>query len=355
MVIDKLREHRGKDGEVGSAYASALDCLGAMRLAAAAPSILLELSRGIITRAPPIWRAAYCASIAAHDAMAVHLQALANLPGFACDAAVAAVCAGRDLAPWLGHPFSEVRVRTAAAIRDDDERRLAIASVRASFAGFDLAPALDHVECDRPLIALPAPSSLVDGMFSPCADQRAWSIHQVSERQHWPDVIALAIADEIDAARAELGWPRTQVDWETWCNNIDGLPLEPHARAAHVRYLAKSVDLPAAVEQLVHGLPAMGPPKLELSADVLEAILDHERCELLEALSLVEELAKATPATMRAPTTVAGTGTRARACRAELRSRESRASPGRRARACHRRRRAIADASSRGRRTSSRS
>jgi hypothetical protein len=95
--IDKLREHRGLDDDLGTAYAAVLECLGVICIPRAAPSIILELAYGMPVLAGD-WRMMFAASIAHHDAMWPYLVPISKLPGFARACAIAARAAGRDLA-----------------------------------------------------------------------------------------------------------------------------------------------------------------------------------------------------------------------------------------------------------------
>jgi pSer/pThr/pTyr-binding forkhead associated (FHA) protein len=294
VAIDKLREHRGREGETGKAYATMLECLATIRLPRAAPSLLIELAHGI----PDLkedWRATFAASIAQHDAMWPHLMALANLPGFAKSCALAAVTAGRDPLPWLAHPFGEVRSVAAQVIRDPDARRRACASVWASYVASDMKPRFDwRASYDaetEPLHDLPPIGALVDGLFVDCADQRAWTIEQVAKRRAPGDEYALVVADELDAARARAGWPRTRIDWSRW-----QVPQTEDDRAAWIRDRARTTPdaIPTSVlAQLAYAPREYPPPKLVLTEDAYEAVLDQERCEALAALTELEALAAA--------------------------------------------------------------
>ena len=290
--IDKLREQRGQDSELGKAYATMLDCLAVFRIPRAAPSLLIELAHGVPALAED-WQKQFAASIAAHDAMWPHLFAVANLPGFAKMCALAAVSAGRDPLPWLSHPFGDVRAVAAQVIRDPGERRRACASVWASYAASDMKPRFDWSAAydaeTEPLHDLPPMGQLVDGLFADCADQRAWTIERVVQRCTRGDEYALIVADELDAARARAGWPRTRPDWSSW----PGVPQTADERAAWVRRRAR--ETPDAIPTLVHAQLAYAPreyqpPKLVLSEDAYEAVLDQERCEALGALEELERL-----------------------------------------------------------------
>ncbi|MDQ3339117.1 MAG: FHA domain-containing protein [Myxococcota bacterium] len=290
--IDKLREHRGDTDEAGKAYTTMLECMAKIRVPRAAPSLLLELAHGM-PELEDDWRATFAASIAQHDAVWPHLFALADLPGFARNCAIAAVAAGRDPLPWLAHPFGEVRAVAAQVIRDPDERRRACASVWASYAASDMKPRFDwraaYEAETEPLHDLPPIGQLVDGLFADCADQRAWTIERVAHRRSPADAHALAVADELDAARACAGWPRTRVDWVLW----HGVPLSTGDRVEWIREQARTrpSDLTQVVlAQLTYAQRGYEPPKLVLSEDAYEAVLDQERCEALAALQELEQL-----------------------------------------------------------------
>lgn len=299
VVIDKLREHRGRADEPGKAYASMLEALGMLRVPRAAPSLLIELAHGMPT-IDHDWRPIFAASIAHHDATWPHLMALADLPGFARHCAIAAVSAGRDPLPWLAHPFGEVRAAAAQAIRDPEERRRACASVWASYAEADHEPRFDWQAAfdseTAPLLDLPPIGPLVDGLFSDCADQRASTIEQVAARQARGEVYALVVADELDAARAGWGWPRTRVDWALTA----GVPPDAKERARWIRAQARTRpdDLaPIVHAQLAYAPREYAPPKLVLSEDAYEALEDQERCEALAALTELEALSRTVAAT----------------------------------------------------------
>ena len=287
--IDKLREHRGLDTEIGRAYTSMLQFLGMVRITRAAPSLLIELAQGIPALEDPRWREVFCASIAHHDTMWPHLEAIADLPGFARGAALAAVAAGRDPLPWLSHSFHDLRVRAAKVIRDPRDRKRALVSVAASFAGSDIESKLAVEPASE--LALPPVGPLVDGLWSRCADQRAWTIAAVAERGERGDALLLAVADALDAARADAGWPRTAVDWDAW----EGVPHDDGEREAWIRaQVGTRTDLPPDVIAFAaNGPPAFEPPRLVLSEEALEEIRDNERCELLAALTAVEAIARA--------------------------------------------------------------
>jgi hypothetical protein len=290
--IDKFREHRGRTDDIGKAYATMLECMANIRVPRAAPSLLIELAHGL----PELegdWRATFAASIAHHDAAWPHLLAVADLPGFARHCAIAAVSAGRDPRPWLAHPFGEIRAVAAQIIRDPGERHRACASVWASYAGSDMKPRFDWSAAyeaeTEPLHDLPPIGQLVDGLFADCADQRAWAIERVAHRRLPTDVHALVLADELDAARARAGWPRTPVDWIRW----HGVPPSIGDRVEWIREQARTrpADISQAVlAQLAYAPREYEPPKLALSEDAYEAVLDQERCEALAALQELERL-----------------------------------------------------------------
>ena len=115
--VDKAREHRGRDTELGKAYDAIVECFAIMGMPRLAPSLLIELTNGI----PDLdedERHVYATTIARHDAVWPHLAALANLPGFARPCAVAAEAAGREPLPWLdfeaiGAPATGIQSRCA--------------------------------------------------------------------------------------------------------------------------------------------------------------------------------------------------------------------------------------------------
>ena len=290
--IDKLREHRGRSGELGEAYAAMLECISVIRVTRAAPSILIELTHGVPATEHD-GRPAFAASIAQHDAMWPHLLALANLPGFSKICALAAVAAGRDPLPWLAHPFGEVRVVAAQNLRDPNERRRACASVWASYIASDMSPRYDwsgvYAAESEMLHDLPPIGMLVDGLFSDCADQRAWTLVRVANRRSIADPYGLVVAAELDAARARAGWPQTEIDWSRW----HGVPQAADERAAWIRARARTA--PDEIPPIVHAMLAyapreVAPPKLVLSEDAYEAVLDQERCAALAALQELERM-----------------------------------------------------------------
>ncbi|HEY5938233.1 MAG TPA: FHA domain-containing protein [Kofleriaceae bacterium] len=319
VAADKLREQRDNP-EFRELYDNAIECLGGFRTTCAAPSLLLELATGLPKFSEQLpWRVNVCMAIATHDASWPYLERVAELPGYSTLAATAAVKAGRDPKPWLAHPYWRVRHAAARAISDDRMRTSALASVWESFARsevpVDLDPRAGHrlsvprwtrgrgdawrtfdwrgeakaegIEIDT----LPELPALVAGLQSSCADFRMWTIEAIDRRREMADLVELGIADELDAARARGGWPRTEVDWESWRRVVPELPLEASARRNWLfAYGCAQGDLAGGAIALLSGAPpTFEPPHLVLDADVREAILDNERCELLAALIRVEE------------------------------------------------------------------
>ena len=315
VANDKLREQRDNP-EFAELYAKGIECLGGLRTTCAAPSLLLELVAGLPACSKQVqWRANVCVAIATHDACWPYLERVAELPGFAILAARASVKAGRDPKPWLAHPFWRVRHAAARAITDERARTSALASVWESFArsevpvkenprdGHELrvshtgdrwrqfdwraAAKQEGIEIET----LPDLPALVVGLQSSCADLRMWTIGAIDRRRDRAALVELGIADELDAARARAGWPRTEVDWAGWRRMIHELPFEASARRGWLfTYACAQGELAGGAIAMLSGEPpTFERPHLVLDADDREAVLDNERCELLAALIRVEE------------------------------------------------------------------
>ena len=318
VMIDKVREKRAEPAS-GELYTQAIEALGGLRVSCAGPSLLVELMHGLPKASDdPLWRPNACAAIATHPACWPYLERVADLSGYAIAAARAAVRAGRDVTPWLAHPFWQVRLAAARAVTDDVERTAALASVWDSFARSDVPvegnPRDGHqLRLPRPTSAwrrfdwraaaaqqgieiatLPELPALVAGLESPCADLRSWTMGAIDRRRDVRELVELGIADVLDAARGRAGWPRTLVDWAAWRRVVPDLPVEPGARQAWlVTHASRRGELAAsAITFLISEPPAFEPPHLVLDADSREAVLDNERCELLAALIRMEAVAK---------------------------------------------------------------
>ena len=232
VAIDKVREQQA-DPELGELYTQAIECLGLMTSARSAPSLLVALMAGLPKGSgKAAWRANACAAIATHPACWPYLARVAELPGFAVAAAHAAVKAGREPAPWLAHPFWQVRLAAARAIRDDVARTGALASVWESFARSDVPvedrPRAGHrlrVPRSRPwrdfdwrraakrqgieIETLPDLPEVTAGLESPCADFRAWTQKVLVRPQDRTDAAYLSLDDDdreaiLDNERCEL-------------------------------------------------------------------------------------------------------------------------------------------------------
>ncbi|MEJ7602313.1 MAG: FHA domain-containing protein [Kofleriaceae bacterium] len=315
-AIDKLREHRDRP-ELAELYAECIRALGMFHVPRAAPSLLLELAHGIPKPSKELdWRANVCISIVRHPACWPYLMQVAELPGFATVAALAASAGGCERLPWLSHPFWRVRLAAASTISDDTERLRALAAVWASFGELpiDADPTEGH-DLDVPageawrtydwrraverrgleMLELPPLAPLVAGLEATCADHRAWTIRAVDRRCDPRDLVALAIADEIERPRVLAGWPAVSVNWYAWRRVFPELPLEAPARRrwlfAHA--LRQGELAGSAIAYLAGHVPTPPEaPRLVLDADAREAILDNERCELLHALVYVEDMSR---------------------------------------------------------------